>query len=114
MGKRGCERIERLWDEREAVDPKQEQFASAALDKHDTIVRLNLGMSDNQPAASNLNLNVSAGRGRILIGIGATAYPDASRTSHLRLSLNILAGRGRMLIGIVQQQPSQMPAQDQD
>jgi hypothetical protein len=69
MGKRGYERIERLWDEREAVDPKQEQFASAALDKHDLIVRRNLGMSDNQPEASSLNLNILAGRGRTLIAI---------------------------------------------
>ena len=66
MGKRGYERIEKLWDEREA-DPKQEQCASAALDKHDTIVRRNLGMSDDQPTASSLSLNVLAGRGRRLI-----------------------------------------------
>src|SRR6516164_4283928 len=69
MGKRGYERIGRLWDEREAVDPKREQFASSALDKHDTMIRRNLGMSDNQPPACNLNLNVLTGRGRILIGI---------------------------------------------
>jgi hypothetical protein len=30
MAKRGYERIERLWDEKEAIDPKQEQFASSA------------------------------------------------------------------------------------
>ena len=58
MGRRGYERIERLWDEREAVDPKQEQFASSALDKHDTIVRRNLGMSDKQPPSASLNLKV--------------------------------------------------------
>ena len=58
MGRRGYERIERLWDEREAVDPKQEQFASSALDKHDTIVRRNLGMSDKQPPLASLNLKV--------------------------------------------------------
>lgn len=69
MGKRGFKRIERLWDENEAVDPKQEQFASAALDKHDTIVRRNLGLSENQPAMSSLDLNVLAGRGRTLIAI---------------------------------------------
>jgi len=28
MGKRGFERIGRLWDESDAVDPQQEQFAS--------------------------------------------------------------------------------------
>jgi hypothetical protein len=69
MGKRGFERIERLWDEKEAVDLRQEQFASSALDKHDTIVRRNLGMSDNQPAVSSLNLNVLTGRGRTLVAI---------------------------------------------
>src|SRR6516164_6026468 len=31
MGKRGFERIGKLWDENEAVDPKQEQAASSAL-----------------------------------------------------------------------------------
>src|SRR5437773_1439811 len=35
MGKRGFERIERLWDEKDAVDPKREQFASSALDKRE-------------------------------------------------------------------------------
>ena len=94
MGKRDYERIERLWDEREAVDPKQEQFASSALDKHDTIVRLNLGMSDNQPAASNLNLNVSAGRGRILIGIESNRL--SRRQQNIRLkALSKHLGRTR-------------------
>jgi hypothetical protein len=70
MGKRGFERIGRLWDENDAVDPKHEQAASSALDKHDAIVRRNLGLSDNQPAASSLNLNVLAGRvGRTVIAI---------------------------------------------
>jgi hypothetical protein len=70
MGKRGYERIEKLWDAEEAIDPKQEQSASSALDKHDTMIRRNLGMSDNQPAASSLDLNVLAGRvGRTLIAI---------------------------------------------
>src|SRR2546425_171244 len=35
MGKRGFERIEKLWDEKEAVDPRQESFAAATLDRHD-------------------------------------------------------------------------------
>jgi hypothetical protein len=58
----------RLWDESDAVDPKQEQFASSALDKHDTIIRRNLGMSDNQPAVSSLNVDVLT-QGRRLIAI---------------------------------------------
>jgi hypothetical protein len=69
MGKRGYERIEQLWDQGEAVDSKQEQAASSALDKHDTVVRRNLGMSDNQPADNSLNFNVLAGRGRTLVAI---------------------------------------------
>jgi len=74
MGKRGYERIENLWDQREAVDPKQEQFASAALDKHDTIVRRNLGMSDNQPASSNLTLSVLEG-GHAIVAIKQPPNP---------------------------------------
>jgi hypothetical protein len=58
MGKGGYEPMGRLWDQEESVDAKQEHFASSALDKHDSIVRRNLGMSDNQPASSSLNLNV--------------------------------------------------------
>ena len=57
MGKRGFKRIEMLSDEREAVDPRQERLASSALDKHDTIVRRNLGSSDNEGGRGSLNLN---------------------------------------------------------
>jgi DNA-binding transcriptional regulator YhcF (GntR family) len=72
MGKRGFERIERLWDETEAVDPKQEQFAASTLDRHDTIVRRNLGMSDNEAASSTLNLAVLTGVGVTRIQIAQT------------------------------------------
>jgi hypothetical protein len=58
MGKRGFERIERLWDDREPVDPKQESFAAATLDRHDGIVRRNLGMNDKEMPISPLNLSV--------------------------------------------------------
>ena len=58
MGKRGFERIESLWDEREPVDPKQESFAAATLDRHDDIVRRNLGMNDKEMPISPLNLSV--------------------------------------------------------
>jgi DNA-binding transcriptional regulator YhcF (GntR family) len=58
MGKRGFERIGILWDEKEAVDLKQESFAAATLDRHDGIVRRNLGMSDNERPMSPLNLSV--------------------------------------------------------
>jgi hypothetical protein len=66
MGKRGFERLERLWDEKEALDPRQEQLASSALDKHDTIVRRNLRLSDNEGRSGSLNLNL-LGRPRAII-----------------------------------------------
>jgi DNA-binding transcriptional regulator YhcF (GntR family) len=58
MGKRGFERIEKFWDEEEPVDPRQESFAAATLDRHDGIVRRNLGMNDKEMPISPLNLNV--------------------------------------------------------
>lgn len=69
MAKRGYERIGRLWDEKEAVDPKQEQLASSVLDKHDAIIRRNLGMNETGNGSGTLNLNVLAGRGRTRIAI---------------------------------------------
>src|SRR5260370_5688404 len=54
MGKRGFERIEKLWDVSEAADPKQESFAAATLDRHDEIVRRNLGMNDDQSQGSGV------------------------------------------------------------
>jgi hypothetical protein len=40
------------------LDPKQESFAAATLDRHDGIVRRNLGMNDSEPPISPLNLSV--------------------------------------------------------
>jgi DNA-binding transcriptional regulator YhcF (GntR family) len=71
MGKRGFERIERLWDEKEPVDPKQESFAAATLDRHDDIVRRNLGMNDEERPMSPLNLNVLCG-GRAIVQVKAS------------------------------------------
>ena len=69
MGKRGFERIESLWDEKEPVDPKQESFAAATLDRHDDMVRRNLGMNETQSGTgAQLNLNVSPG-GRAIVQI---------------------------------------------
>ena len=67
MGKRGFERIERLWDEKEPVDPRQESFAAATLDRHDGIVRRNLGMNNEERPFSELNLNVLGGKSIIAI-----------------------------------------------
>jgi hypothetical protein len=78
MGKRGFERIERLWDEKEPVDPKQESFAAATLNRHDDIVRRNLGMNDEERPMSSLNLNVLCG-GRAIVQI-APALPEQAPT----------------------------------
>jgi len=46
------ERIEKLWDAEEAVDPKRENLAASSLDKHDEIIRRNLGIDDEEERAS--------------------------------------------------------------
>src|SRR6476646_1466969 len=66
MAKRGFERIERLWDEREAADCKAESLTAATLDKHDAIIRRNLGMTETSAGSSSLNLHVLTG-GRTII-----------------------------------------------
>jgi hypothetical protein len=76
MGKRGYDRIERMWDESASLEVKNESLAAATLEKHDTIVRRNLGMSDNQPASSSLNLNVLAGRVRRVVIAADTRDAD--------------------------------------
>ena len=38
-GKRGVERIEKLWNDNEPNDPRDESFAAASLERHDTMVR---------------------------------------------------------------------------
>ena len=68
MAKRGFERIERLWDEQEAADCKTESLTAATLDKHDAIIRRNLGMNDEERPMSSLNLSVLSG-GRALVQI---------------------------------------------
>jgi hypothetical protein len=48
IGKRGFERIGKLWDAEEPVDPKYESLAASSLDKHDEIIRRNLGMDNDE------------------------------------------------------------------
>jgi hypothetical protein len=48
MGKRGFERIGKLWDGEEPVDPKCESLAASSLDKHDETIRRNLGMDNDE------------------------------------------------------------------
>ena len=54
MGKRGFERIGKLWDAEEPVDPKRENLAASSLDRHDGIIRRNLGMNDDQGQGSGV------------------------------------------------------------
>ena len=68
MGKRGFERIEKLWDANEPVDPREESLAAATLDKHDGIVRRNLGMSEDEVPESPLNIQVLSQNTVISIG----------------------------------------------
>jgi len=58
MAKRGFERIERLWDEQEAADCKAESLTAATLDKHDAIIRRNLGM--NETSAGRVRLTCTS------------------------------------------------------
>jgi hypothetical protein len=69
MGKRGYERIDRMWNEKALVEVKDESLAAATLEKHDTIIRRNLGMNETGDGSGSLNLNVLAGRGRTRIAI---------------------------------------------
>ena len=63
MGKRGYERIDRMWNEKALVEVKDESLAAATLEKHDTIIRRNLGMNETGDGSGSLSLNVLAGRG---------------------------------------------------
>jgi len=67
IAKRGFERIEKVWDENEPCSPKEESLAAATLDKHDAIVRRNLGMSETSAPSCSLNLHVLTGA-RTIIG----------------------------------------------
>ena len=61
IAKRGFERIEKVWDENEPCSSKEESLAAATLDKHDAIIRRNLGMSETSAASCSLNLHVLTG-----------------------------------------------------
>jgi hypothetical protein len=66
MAKRGFERIEKLWDEN-APEVRSESLAAATLDKHDAIIRRNLGMNEQQHGSGSLNIAVLAAGGRTII-----------------------------------------------
>ena len=48
IAKRGFRRIEKLWDENTVPEARAESLAAATLDKHDAIIRRNLGMNETQ------------------------------------------------------------------
>jgi hypothetical protein len=66
IAKRGFERIEKVWDENQASSPKEESLAAATLDKHDAIIRRNLGMSETSAGSCSLNLHVLTGARTII------------------------------------------------
>ena len=66
IAKRGFRRIERLWDETEVADSKAESLAAATLDKHDAIIRRNLGMKEASAGSCSLNLHVLTGARTII------------------------------------------------
>jgi len=66
IAKRGFRRIEKLWDETEVADSKAESLAAATLDKHDAIIRRNLGMNEAPAGSCSLNLHVLTGGRRII------------------------------------------------
>jgi hypothetical protein len=67
MAKRGFERIERMWDEN-SPEVRSENLAAATVDKHDAIIRRNLGMGENQRGSGAVNLAVLCG-GRAVVQV---------------------------------------------
>ena len=65
--KRGFQRIEKLWEENEIPEARTESLVASALEKHDQIIRRNLGMNETQVGSGTLNLNVLVGGGRRVI-----------------------------------------------
>jgi hypothetical protein len=61
MGKRGYERIDRMWEENALLRVKDESLAAATLEKHDAVIRRHLGMNETGEGSGTRNLNVLAG-----------------------------------------------------
>ncbi len=77
MGKRGFERIGKLWDTEEPIDPKQESLTASSLDKHDEIIRRNLGMNDGEPRSSGVLSPLSVFSGQTVIAVHTKADSSA-------------------------------------
>ena len=67
MATRGFERIERLWEVNQSPEARAESLAAATLDKHDQIIRRNLGMNETQRGSGTLNLDVLVAGGRTIV-----------------------------------------------
>jgi hypothetical protein len=67
MAKRGFRRIEKLWDENAVPEARAESLTAATLDKHDAIIRRNLGMNETQGGSGTLNLDVLVAGGRTIV-----------------------------------------------
>jgi hypothetical protein len=52
IAKRGFRRIEKLWDENAVPEARAESLTAATLDKHDAIIRRNLGMSETSAGSA--------------------------------------------------------------
>jgi len=73
MAKRGFQRIEKLWDENAVPEARAESLTAATLDKHDAIIRRNLGMSETQGGSGTLNLDVLVAGGRRIVSAQKSA-----------------------------------------
>jgi hypothetical protein len=67
IAKRGFRRIEKLWDENAVPEARAESLAAATLDKHDAIIRRNLGMNETQGGSGTLNVGVLVAGGRTIV-----------------------------------------------
>lgn len=63
LSQKALKRLDLLFETKPPAAPKDEQFSAAAIEKHDSIIRRNLGMSE-QNAQGSLNLNVLIAGGR--------------------------------------------------
>ena len=66
MATRGFERIERLWEVNQSPEARAESLAAATLDKHDQILRRNLGMNETSAGSCSLNVAVLTGARTII------------------------------------------------
>ena len=66
IAKRGFRRIEKLWDENAVPEARAESLAAATLDKHDAIIRRNLGMNEASAGSCSLNVAVLVSGGRTI------------------------------------------------